>query len=184
MARPRIDVRGLTFVAVQVVDDGGLGALTLASVADELGVRPSALYTYVDNLAALRQLVAVHSTEDLTSVVRDSAVGRSGDEAIAALAHAYRGYAVDRPGRYASTLLPPIRPDDELSQASAALLAVFARVLAGRGFEGDDAVHAARATRAAIHGFVGLETSSGFDASTDADESFDRLIGMVIAGLG
>ena len=50
--------------------------------------------------------------------------------------------------------------------------------------EGDDAVHAARAFRSAVHGFVALEAGGGFGIPVDLDASFDRLVGLLAAGLG
>ena len=41
---------------------------------------------------------------------------------------------------------------------------------------GDDAIDAIRALRAALHGFVTLETSGGFGLPADIDRSFDRLV--------
>jgi AcrR family transcriptional regulator len=184
MARQRISLDEVTEVALLVVDRDTLDALSLASVAAGLGVRPSALYTYVDGLDALRYAVAVASTFQLTNTIRDAALGQAGDQAIAALAHAYRGFAIEYPGRYASTLLPPARRDDTLAKASNGLLDVFARVIAtGYGSTGDNTVHAARATRSAIHGFVALEAGQGFDDPTDRDASFDHLVAVIIAGL-
>jgi hypothetical protein len=52
---------------------------------------------------------------------------------------------------------------------------VFA-VLAGYGLAGDDAVHATRVLRAALHGFVTLEASGGFGMPQDIAVSYDCLI--------
>lgn len=185
MARQRINLDDITTTALALVDRRPPDQLTLAAVAAELGVRPSALYTYLDNLEALRFEVAVRATGHLTQTVRDAALGQAGDDAIASLAHAYRGFAVDHPGQYASTLLPPAEPDDELARANAGLLDVFARIIAsGYGHAPEEAVHAARTTRSAIHGFVALETWNGVHDPVAHDASFDHLVRTVTAGLG
>ena len=59
---------------------------------------------------------------------------------------------------------------------------VFA-VLRGFGLEGDAAIHAARALRSAMHGFVELERVGGFGIDLDVDESYRFLIGSVAAGI-
>jgi hypothetical protein len=43
-----------------------------------------------------------------------------------------------------------------------------------------DAVHAIRAT---LHGFVALEAGGGFGLPEDVDESFERLVAMLVSGL-
>jgi AcrR family transcriptional regulator len=42
--------------------------------------------------------------------------------------------------------------------------------------EGDDAVHAIRALRSAVHGFAALEAAGGFALDVDRDASFGYLI--------
>ena len=59
---------------------------------------------------------------------------------------------------------------------------VFA-VLRSWSLEGDDAVHAARAFRSAVHGFVALEAAGGFGIPVDLDESFERLVATLAGGL-
>ena len=48
--------------------------------------------------------------------------------------------------------------------------------LAGLGLEGDDAVHAIRALRSAVHGFAAIEAAGGFALAVDRDASFEYLI--------
>ncbi len=60
---------------------------------------------------------------------------------------------------------------------------VVLAVLAGYGLEGDEALHATRAIRSALHGFVLLEAQEGFGLPLDVDESFDVLVGVLDRGL-
>lgn len=184
MARPRIRHGDVVDTAIDLVDRESLDSLSLAAVANVLGVRSSALYTYVDGLDALRFAVAVQAMINLTETVRDAALGHAGDNALSAVAYSYRGFAFDHPGQYASTLLPPHRPNDELVLATADLLKVFSRIIsAGWGYQGDDAVYAARTARSAIHGFVALEAGQAFTSPADGNASFKHLVHTVIVGL-
>lgn len=169
--------------ALAIADRQSFEALSLSAVAAELGIRPSALYTYFDSLADLRYAIAVQATTNLTDDLRDAAIGRAGDEAVMALASAYRQFASRHPGQYASTLLPPTGPTDDLARATERLTDVFARVIANYGHGGDTAIHAARAARSAIHGFVAIEVCQGFHHDTDSDDSFTHLVTTVISGL-
>jgi hypothetical protein len=56
-------------------------------------------------------------------------------------------------------------------------------VLAGYGLHGDDAVDGARSLRAALHGFVVLETSGAFGLPRDVDRSFDRMVDVLDGAL-
>ena len=49
--------------------------------------------------------------------------------------------------------------------------------------EGDDAIHAVRIVRSALHGFVSLELNGGFGLPLDLDETFARLVDVLAKGL-
>jgi AcrR family transcriptional regulator len=162
--------------AADVADERGLDRLTLAAVADRLGVRLPSLYKHVAGLDALRREIAIRSLGELGAELRTAAVGRSGSVALLATCAAYRDYARAHPGRYASTLRAPSADDPELVAAAERVLATVLAVLAGYGLHGADAIDAARGLRAVLHGFATLETAGGFGLPQDVDRSFDRLV--------
>lgn len=164
------------------VNRNGVASLTLASLAAELGVKSPSLYNHVDGLEDLKRSVALAGVDLLADACRDATMGRSGKQALVALAGAYRQVAVDHPGMYALTQVA--RPDDEelTARGERVLQPVYA-VLAGYGLDGDAAVHSARVLRSALHGFALLETQSGFGIDLSIEESFNRLIDIIDAGL-
>lgn len=181
MTRGRVTVPRLTDAALGVVDRGGFDALTLSAVAEDLGVGPSALYTHLDGLDGLRNLVATASTDDLTTQIRNAAIGNAGDDALDAIGTAYRGFALRHPGRFASTLLPPPSDDDDLASANRSLLDVFVLVYTAMGLADDQSELAARSTRSAIHGFLALEHTGG--TSPDHDAEYAHLLRTLRRGL-
>lgn len=172
--------RGLTSesvvdAAVAIVDLEGPDALTLSRVAAELGVKAPSLYNHVDGLESLRRAVALRAVEDMASALGGAAMGRAGADALAAVAAAFRTYAVEHPGRYGMTTRA--RPDDEeFHAASMKPVEPVLAILRGYDIEGDEAIHAARALRSALHGFVSLETGGGFGLGVDVDESYEWLV--------
>ena len=66
---------------------------------------------------------------------------------------------------------------------AAAVVGVVLAVLRGYELTGDEAIHAARSVRSALHGFVTLELDAGFGIPLDLDESFARLITTLDRGL-
>ena len=56
-------------------------------------------------------------------------------------------------------------------------------VMASFGLEGEDALHAVRALRSLVHGFSTLELAGGFGLPLDCDESFRRMMNLLIQGL-
>ena len=184
MARRGLDRAQVVDAAVAIADADGLEAVTLARVAAALGVRSPSLYNHVEGRDGLIRGVAARSTRELATALRRAATGRSGADAIAAVAQAQRDYARRYPGRYAATVAAPAPGDAEHEAAAADAVDVLESVLGGAGLEGDDVIHAVRALRSAVHGFAALEASGGFALAVDPDDSFRRLVDAVATGLG
>lgn len=168
--------------AVDVIDECGLDALTLAAVAGRTGVAAPSLYKHVGSLGELRTLVSLRLIEEMTERFTAAVVGRSGVEALAILMREYRAFVVEHPARYAAMPADPLN-DPALAAAGTKLLNVFLAVLRGHGIEGSEAIHATRCARAITHGFASIEASGGFGLPEDLDETYERLIQMFIASL-
>jgi AcrR family transcriptional regulator len=181
--RRGLDTGQVVDEAMRIADADGLPAVTLARVAGALGVRAPSLYNHVDGHAGLMRQLALRSLAELTEVIRDAAVGRSGEDALVAIAHAYREYAVGHPGRYATTVRAPEAGDEERLALAARPVAVMVAVLGAWQLQGDDAVHEVRLIRSALHGFATIEAEGGFGLPLNLDESFERLISTLLAGL-
>lgn len=169
--------------AGRLVDRDGPHGLTLAALAAELGVKTPSLYNHMDGLDDLERSVALFGVDLLADALRDAAMGRSGRDALREVAHAYRAIARSHPGIYA--LAQVARPDDEEYRARAerAIQPVLA-VLSGYGVDGDDAIHAARIVRSALHGFASLETGQGFGMDLSVDDTFELALEVLDRGLG
>ena len=166
--------------AEELVDEVGLGNLTLAQLAGRLGVRLPSLYKHVTGMDGLQRELAVRAKSELALVLGRSAVGRSGADAVHSMAAAYRQWAKEHPGRYAATQRAPT-PGDEADQlASAEGVDVVLDVLAGFGLTGVDAIDATRALRSAMHGFTSLELDGGFGLPVDVERSYTRMIGAFV----
>jgi AcrR family transcriptional regulator len=181
--RAGLSTAAVVGAAAELADAEGLEALTLARLAGSVGVRTPSLYNHVASLDDVRRRVALVALRELGDAMRDATVGRAGDDALTAMAHAYRAYARAHPGRYAATQRAPAAGDDEIATAAARAVDVLLAVLRGYDLEGDDAIHAARAVRSALHGFVALECGGGFGIPVALDESFDRMVAALARGL-
>jgi AcrR family transcriptional regulator len=162
--------------AARFSDEQGFDALTLASLAKRLGVAAPSLYKHVDGLAGLRREVALMGAAELADVLREAAVGLAGPQALRAVAEAYRGYAHTHPGRYAALQQAPRADDEEGQRVAQGPVSVLVAVLRGCGIADDQMVHAIRALRSALHGFVHLEANGGFGLPEDVDETYRLLV--------
>jgi len=181
MARRRgLDRDDVIAAALTIVDRDGLPGLSLAAVAAALDVRAPSLYSHVDGLAGLLDALSIASTSEFGETLRDSVVGVAGDDAVRSFAAAYRRWATAHPGRYQLSLRPVDR--DEKRVAGRGAIETMDRVLAGYGLGGADATRAGRALRAALHGFVTLE-SAGALGRGSYEDSFDYVVELFLRGI-
>jgi AcrR family transcriptional regulator len=166
--------------AADLADEVGLDQLTLAALAARLGVRQPSLYKHVASSDALLRLMSMQGKAELGEVLGRAAIGRARDDALVAMANAWRAWARVHPGRYQAAQRGRAPGDAEHEDVSRRTVEVMAAVMDGYGLGGDDAVDAIRAFRAALHGFVSLEASHGFGFPASVDRSFDRLVHALV----
>lgn len=169
--------------AMEVVDRDGSDQLTLAAVADLVGVRSPSLYRHVDSLDDLRERLAVRAVRELATTLERAVGQRRGAAALRTMLVAYREWANDNPERYAMVPVEAPQLGTPLAEASDELVATVVRWVADLGLEGDEAVHAVRAVRSAVHGFSSIDAAGGFGLPADVDTSFARLTDLLVAGI-
>jgi AcrR family transcriptional regulator len=158
-----------------LADEGG--PVTLVEIARRLGVQVPSLYKHVAGADDLQRLVSLRARNEFSDILARATVGKSGADAVAALAIAYRDWATAHPGRYSTTLRAPAPDDPADIAASAGAIQVIFDALAGYGLVDDDAIDATRLFRSTLHGFVTLVAAGAF-ALPDLDRSFRRMVSV------
>jgi AcrR family transcriptional regulator len=173
----------LISVAGQLADEGGLEHLTLAKVAERLGIRVPSVYNHVNGLPGLHRELAILGGRQIMEKISRAAVGKSADEAMMAVAQVLRRYAIEHPGLYAASVRAPAADDLAAQQFGREIVDVVLLVLEPYQLGETNAIHAVRGLRSVIHGFVMLEQAGGFGMPLDRDESFQFLIKTYLIGL-
>ena len=174
--RAGLDPQIVTEAAAAIVDAEGLAAMTLARLAASLRVAPPSLYKHIGGLEDLTVRLATLALRRLVDRLVAAAIGRSGGQALHAVAEAYRRFAMDHAGLYLLTQAAPDRTSAEQRVEVARALEVFGAVVAGYGIPDKLAVHAIRLIRAGLHGFADIEARRGFQMTASVDESFRMLV--------
>ena len=184
--RAGLDKERVVGAAAELLNAEGPTALNLNRLARQLSVQTPSLYNHVDGLPGLQRELALLNARSLGERLEQAAIGRSGAEALRAIAAAYRNYIKASPGVYMASLQasgnrPEANP--ELEAAEGRAVAVAMAVVASFGLSGEDGLHAVRGLRSLVHGFASLEVAGGFGLPLNLDESFHRLVEMFIHGL-
>lgn len=181
--RPGLTADRIVDAAAELADRDGYAALTLGRVAEALGVRTPSLYNHVAGLDELRRRLTVRAIDELGATLQRATVGRSTDAAVRAIAEAYRAFALAHPGLYATVVPSTEVDDDEIRRAGAAVVETVLAALDGYGLGPDDAIHATRSLRAAVHGFVALELGGGFGLAQPPEETFAWMTRLLADGI-
>ena len=136
-----------------------------------------------DSLDDLRRTVRMRVIDDIIEMLNTVGEGRSRDDAVMAMASAYRSYAHHHPGRYSAFTRMPLGGDDpEYTAATHAAAGPVIAVLASYGLDGENAFYAALEFWSALHGFVLLEMTGVMDG-VDTDAVFTDMVVRLARGM-
>lgn len=175
--RRRLDRDAVLRAAESIVDEAGAAALTMTALASALGVKTSSLYNHVSSLEGLRGDLQERAMRELGVLLRNEAMGVTGERALRALAATLREYAVRHPGRYSLAMSAPHDPD-AFRDASADAMAAFAAIIRSYGID-DLSLDFQVSAFAALHGVVVLDNAGFFTGALDGDRIFDIVLTMV-----
>lgn len=179
-AHAGLDREVILRAAVRLVDEYGLEQLTLATLAAQLNVRPPTLYHYFDGLGGIRRLLAIQGLREMASRLGQAVMGKSGDDAVIALAYALSNFAQEHPGLYEATAHSSEGEDPEWQAAGRDAVDIGVRALSFYRLTLDDALHTIRIVRSIVHGWVSLRNAGGFALPLDVDETFRRLLDVLL----
>ena len=179
----RVTTERVVAAATAIVDGDGIDALSLTRVAADLGVSQPALYNHVDGLQDLLRRLSLVAREQLVDALRRAAVGTTRDQAVRAVAEAWRTFVLTHPGLYAATDRYPVGTDPEIKAAVADVVGVLEAVLQGYDIAPRQRSAAAWSLRSAFHGFCALEVEGGHPLPQDLDAGYTHLLALLCAGL-
>jgi AcrR family transcriptional regulator len=162
--------------AADIVDREGVDALTLAALATHFKVAVPSLYNHVGGLPGLQHQLSILGKRQLAQQLGQAVMGKSGEDAVTAMADAYRSYVKAHPGLYTCTLRASRENEPETRLADEEAVTIALKVLAHYDLDDEMAFHMIRAFRSLVHGFASLEIAGGFGMPLSLDESFRLLI--------
>jgi AcrR family transcriptional regulator len=169
--------------ASEILEAADLGSLTMAAVAERVGVRGPSLYKHVANRSMLIRAVAEQVATDLREAI-ERAAGRQRDPraGLRAAVSAYRRYVHAHPKGYGllfAHLLPESMPDTALVASAGVPIVRRMEEVVGP----DRALEAARTLVAWAHGFVSMELGGAFRLGGSIDAAFAFGVDAVLRGV-
>ena len=154
--------REIVAAARELLDEHGADALTMRRLAERLGIRAPSLYKHLPDKAALEAAVIATGLEDLAVALEQAR--HATDKPTAALATAYRAFALAHPHLYLLMTNRPL-PREHLpagveDRAAAPVLRAVGDLACARAFW------------AFAHGMVVLELAGRFPPDADLDTAW------------
>ena len=181
-AGPFLDKATVVRAAADLADERGWSQLTLSRVAEAVDRHVSSLYTHVDGLDALRREVALLALEELADEVWRAALGRSGRDALMAIATVERQFSRDHPGRIAALNAYAGVSDPDVSARGARLAEPIRATLAGFGLDADRVAVAHQVFSAAVRGLVSTEAHTPAGAA-EVDDVIVQTVDLFVTAL-
>ena len=167
--------------ALDVADHEGFAAVTLASVARRLGCHVTSLYTHVDSIDDLHTRMLLTAQSSLARSLWEAALGRSGPDALYALAGVYREFGRAHPEQIRLLFAGATTTDSRVADGASYMSEPVRATLRGFGLDDEQVRHAHRAFSAAIRGFAVAEAQGAYAA--DADVTFDQIVDLFVQAL-
>ena len=166
----------------ELLEAGGLDAVTMQAVAERVGVRAPSLYKRFADRGALIAAIGAAALEDLGGTLAPFTREPEPAAGLRGIASAFRAFAHRNPRAYEllfMNLPPGSRPPTELNaRASAPLLQVSERLVGS-----ERALEAARLVTAFAHGFVSMEITGAFRLGGDVDDAYGYGIDVLVDAL-
>lgn len=159
--------------AAELIEHGGRSGFSMRQLAAVLGVKAASLYNHVDSMDALLAEVCRYAMRLQMDAELAAINGKTGGDAVFALADAYRDFAKAHRELYWLIMDTAARDNRVLDDAAICFTLPLKKMMESFSLPEEDQVHYRRLFRAIVHGFLSQE-DAGFFSHTpvSTDESF------------
>ena len=138
----------------------------------------------ITTLPQMRNILAVKGYRGLGQRIAGDVEGKSGPDALRAMADAMRGFALEHPGLSAATFRNAESAFSDWQEAGADLFRIAHLVFAQVDIHGEQAAQALRILRCLVRGFVISEMAASFFVEpSEYQHAFDQGIDVFLCGL-
>lgn len=184
MSKKGLTKGSITDAAILLIEEKGLPAFSLRSLATSMGVQVSSLYNHISGQNELLNAVGCRAVNMMTAKEDEAISGKSRDSALFSLADAYRSFALEHPELYRIIMGVHVLNLTVLEQEIKSIVAPILTVLASYGMPEEKQMHYQRILRSIMHGFFAHEHTGGFSlASLDREISYKLAIKCVADAL-
>lgn len=173
MAKKGLTKEIIINAAVAEIEKNGLASFSLRGLAASLKIQVSSLYNHINGQNDLLCAVGFRAVDMLTKLEENAIFGKQKEEALFALADAYRLFAKEHHELYRIIMGVHTLDIPMLESEAEKIIEPILRVLTDYGLDREAQIHYQRMLRSVMHGFFAHEKSGGFSlSSVDKDISY------------
>ena len=148
--------------ALHLIEERGYASFSMGELAKYLHVRPASLYNHIENLDTLYTEVGLAAISQMVGAEKEAIEGKSGDEALRALADAYYTFATTHYELYMVIMKLPHSQNHVLEIAAGQIIEPIFHVFADFALDDTQKIHWQRILRSMMHGFISHEQCGAF----------------------
>ena len=152
-------------------------------IAADLVTEMEAFFGKVDTIPQMKQSLAIAGYQGLRRQIEKAIEGKTGPEAVRAMALAMRSFALGSPGLAVASFRDPSVDNPECQKAAGQLAQTVLRVFSEAGITDEAAKHAIRILKSLVRGFVINEMSAPVARPIDYQKSYVFGVEMFVQGL-
>lgn len=183
-ARPGLNQEIIINKAMEIADQKGIEAVTMATLAKELAVKSPSLYNHIEGLKEVKQMMAVKALDLLYQHIKKATLNKAvGAETIRAFGYAYIEFAQQNPGIYQASLSAPYPFAQNFQNAGETVMGLTREILSVYHLNEIELIHTVRGLRSVLHGLIDLKSKNEFNLDVNLEESQGFVLNIFIKGL-
>lgn len=184
MPRQGLNKEAVTAAAIRLIEEKGISNFSLNELAKTLDIKPASLYSHIQNIDALFTEIGVIAVRQMVSREKEAIEGKTRDEALYALASAYRKFAKEHYELYLLVMNIPKGNNPVLELAAEEMMEPIMEVLDSYRITKEIKMHYQRSLRSMMHGFVAHEEYGAFTHfPIDRNKSYEISINLIAESL-
>ena len=184
MARKGLSKELIIDTAMTLVEEEGYTNLSMRNLAKRLDVKAASLYNHIKSTDDLNSEICIKIADDFFHAQKASMAGKSPQEAILALANAYRNLAKEKQKFYEIVVMLPNSTNEALYEKRKNLFFIVMEAVSKFNLTEEQKFFWQRTLRATVHGFASLENAGYFTIPTiNNDEMYNAAILNIIKGM-
>lgn len=170
--------------SIELIEENGFRNFSLRELARTLNVKVASLYNHIEGMNSLLASVSDYAIELLNTEEFSSTEGLEGDDAIRAMAHAYRNFAKCHPELYRVIMNIYKTHDPNIEKFGMKITLPIMKILEYYPLNDEQRAHWQRIVRSILHGFISQESAGYFNHfPIKEEETFELGVECFIDGL-